>query len=813
MDKVIVKSLLESNSDEALRFLSEEAANIKTRIIRENNDKRYASLDLLEAFAFRVPPKALEIMKLFADERNEQLPTKYTKPFPREGWEHRYILDKCLDILRQKSLSYNAIEEWLSTMIGFYNYKIENKKYADIRKKARDILVDVADLDAQIVFRSTPEGQPRLVNYSFQESVFNAIKKRISSKDNRIYSLLLDMVGKLFDSEIEGDYWDRKSLQIKIWPLICNRQITGLRNNMLDLLFNLFIKEKDVFRKIFLISTLNNAMQSPTRGKHGCELEDLITRNLIRIIDFYNNLAFAKTNPAVLLEIEKQIVFKKRRYEKDKNEKNKLGATAYKKVTNLLKKLRRSRIYKLYRIVVGDDFYFYDDENSLTKVREERAKSLECIVNAVNSDNVKKWADNFITIISTYSYRQEYEFRALRTLLNKLGHMKPNVASEMVRYFSKHIVVSKNFLTDIVIGIRSSNNVLANKIINKWLCSKDYNFIAEIPYSYWGAAAKIADNRDVALLEKVFNLRLTGSQRKDLDLRFLRIIRFVYKKSPKIFDKMLFRIFNRLEKKELSLFSNEIMLANHTKEIEVDKWKISTFEQIMKKYEEMDRLDYHDEEILSMYCIQKPLRVIDFFKKRVKMRQKKRNSLKFDPIPFHLNELAKTIRTHRDYEKVIMKIIGEWIMSGNWMLKNEGKQLLHSLSSSIDNILRDVLLKLIKTKKIANILAAIEVLDAYHGSDAIYEMCLEAVAKSKGNKRVGMATARALYQVGGVFGEYGLSEEYKKRLKRIKLWKKNKNKHVSSFAKKFAKNLQLEIDREESRVKEELLIREMGLER
>jgi len=464
---------------------------------------------------------------------------------------------------------------------------------------------------------------------------------------------------------------------------------------------------------------------------------------------------------------------------------------------------------------VGDKFHLRNGENDWSKLKRQKEEEISKMVNDIKNKNLLKWAKVLRKVAETYELKQEYEFEHLRLLGHKLGKEKPELAVKIMDILFRQDFELVSFFSDLIIGIRQSQkSYLADSCVKEWLKSGNFVLIKEIPYTYWALDEHMAKTEDVRLFEKLSSLKVSNEQRQELDFRLLRALPWVYNQNPKLSDRLILTILKRLPEGDLSFFADTLMFADHIGRIKVREWSMRTLELIVNEFLRKEILEYRDEEILAVYAEKKPLEIINFFKKRVNKSKKEKKGLligRYDAVPYHLGEIAKVLHDHTDYRKVIRKLLREWMLKGDWNLQWEGKHFLSGLSPNLDETLRHELFLLIRSKIKKRVLAALEVLDAYEGSSAIDELCKEAIKITKGAKVITKTVTRVLFQTGVVTGKYGFRDAYQQRLKRMRIWSKDRNKYVKLFAKEFSKFLRKNISREEERVAEETMKMKKGV--
>ncbi len=805
--KSIVSTLAELESAEAIEKLKEYALEIKDKILCQNNDARLESLDLLERFSFRVPNEALTIISIFADKRNEQKATHYKKPFPRYGWKHGRIMDKCLDILNQYNIRYGFFDESLKLLMQFCVYKENDKDYEEIRKKTKGILIDTAKYNLKII-AGKPDGYG--MGYLFQEKFSKKAKKILSARNNIVFNIAIAIIEELLNTEMEGTYWDYKTVTFKGGPLMCTSKLKKIRDRVLKIVFEKIKGEAKLDRKATLIKTLASGVRLPARGVPSDDLDIMIMADVIRIMKFYEGMLLLDKNPVVLQEIEEQAAFLKRRYTKDIGNKH-FRNKVVRKTGKLLNALRGDNIYKIYRIFVGDERSFWDKGDDWKRIEEERIHGIKKMVADISEKNLTQWIGIIKLIGTTYKYKQEYEFSNFRFFGRHIGKEKPAIAYKIIKMLSKQRFSMKNFYSDLILGIRvSSQRNFADLLIKDWIKGKDFELICEIPHTFWALEDKFMKSQDVNVFKKLLLLKLNEANRQELDYRILRVLPWIYKQNPQTVNDMLFCLLKRLPEKNISTFTDTILMANYRKQIILEKWPMKNFKIILQSLLRKVRLDYHEEEILAIYAKRKPLEVVDFFRKRI-IVQKGKKIERFDAVPFRLWKLPEAFSKNVEYKKVLRRILLEWIGSNDWLLREEGSRFIYNLAPSIDVILKKELLGLIKTKKKKKIMIALRVLRSYEGASVIDDICKEALRNSKGDKDISQRIKEAFWNTGLVSGEYGMRDAYQKRMDRIKKWAEERNKYIKEFANEFAKSLKKEIVEETRRTEERIMRMKKGV--
>lgn len=807
IDKTIVSSLADIDSVESKNKLWEYALSIKNGILKQNNDERLDSLTLLEKFAFRVPKEALEIIKVISDHKNEKLPQKYYKPFSRLGYKHSYILEKCLDILNQYGVRYGELHECFNILTGLYCYKVEKEEYASIRKKAGEILQDIANYNLKII---RPENIGFL-GYRCQESVFKEIKFILKSNDKRLFNLGISLVRKLLETEAEGSYWDHKTVTFRRAPLAVNQQLSRLRRNLIDFIIERVKAEKDLDRKIKLVDSLESATHYPLEGLFDA-LELLIMADTKYLLKFYNKFDLKNSSPVLVQEIDSQLSWVIRRFKDYKWKNPKQAVELFNTAKKIKSKIRKDGFYSLYSFLVRNSRDDFMEEGGWSEAQEKVSKEIKRHIEEINHNNASQWVKIFKKIIATTRFKEPHEFSNLRFLFRQLGQKKPEVALAIIKLLSDDRPNTIAFIVDFLMGIKiSGNSQSANAVIDHWLKSKKYEYIRNIPFIYSLKENETLGSFDLAVFEKLVNLPLPSGKRRELDRRTTEFLPWVFKGKEAKYYKFLLKIVNRMPPEDLVAFSSGIAMSDHRGHVNLDGLPLEILTPIVNKFIKRDRLDYHDDKLLSVYANKNLMGLIDFFKSRVKFKPRKKpfdvEFDRYDPIPYHLGDIAKAIKEHPGYPMAIEKIIKEWVMSEDTFLSYEGRHFIHRISPELDASLAKVLINYVKSGR-DKAFAALRVLSEFEGSATIDTICLEAI-KRYDDKEIRSIVFTALYSTGMVTGEYGLYNAHKTRIERVSKWNHGNNPLVKSFIKEFTDGLSKSMEEEKREVedREELMKR------
>ncbi len=802
--KTILSSLAQIDNVAVENKLREYLVAIKAMIIKQDNDQRLESLNLLEKFAYRIPRETVDIINLLVDPRNEKRAKKYLKPFPRYGWEHKYILNKCLDVLNQYNVRYGAFHECFGILIKLYTYKFEEKEYADVRKRASDTMREIANYNLKLI-------RPKNLGfrgYGAQALVFEEIKRLLRSKDERLFDLAILLINKLFETEAEATYWGYKTMTHERGPLPLSKGLVKLRKQLIDeVVIHIGINKKNI-RRLKCITALKGATTYPMNVYSALELA--IMSNTRFVLQFYSTLKTENENATVLQEIDQQLSWVRMRLGPYKGENRTSATSLYKQADQLQRKIRGDTFYSIYRTLVGS--HDFDELGGWRAVQDKREKEIQDFISALNEKSLIRWIKILKRIISTYIIKNDYAFGNFRRFLVKLGQEKPEISLKILKVLIKDIK-PVDFLTYLLMGIRSSGKPqFTNVVARDWIRSKDFELIKQIPYFYSYVSGQGMGTVDFKIFDQLMKLRLPMIQRAELDKRVCSVISALYKDRKKELYKFFEISIKRASIQNVSEFCHLLGTAEFAGHLKIVHLPMKLFRLLVNKLVQKNVLDDYDTRILAAYGEINIFKLIDFFKIRILRRPKlkliKLTDYRYDSIPYHLGEIGKLIGGHKDYGKILEKIIDEWIPeTKDSMLSYEGREFIHNVSPDLDSKLKEILMNKIKVSK-SKAKDVLLLLSEFDGNQSIDDLCIEAI-KRYDDEDIRSMVSSAIYATGGVTGEYGFYNAHKERRDRVLKWKHGNNKCLKQFIIDFSKSLSKDMQKEKERVevREELIKR------
>jgi hypothetical protein len=787
--KSVLKALRDINCEGTRNFLKEFIKKLREVIKNQSNDQCLESIGLLDDISYVAPEETIELISSIIYSK-EKKPVKYDEPFESLGREHKDILAKCIDVL--DSIKYHETDHIVELLLYLHFYKINSKHYVNVRQKALDTLLKIANYDLPIIER---------YGYSYQVKLL----KKADEWKRLNFSKYVDVILKLCESflsvEFEHHYLspiDSRTFHFGHGPLPVTEELKKLRSNTLSLLQEIFFKVKNVKTKLSILSVLNKATRTPIKGIYGKDLSDMIQVNTESLVDFYLKVLQQNDFPVVWQEIEKHAKWIKSRW-KDAP-----------RLSELFETLNNNQSYELYRTLIGSDHDYYDEEDKDWKERrKKREEKIESLINKIDNENLMYWVMELSKIAGTYPLKKDsYEFNYFRWFLVKLGNKSPRIVKSIIdKTLSKNTPL-KLFIPLIVRGIRfSESKDIADIYVKTWLDSSHIDLIEFIPQTYYGV--EDFKEQDINIIDKL--VKLNNSQ---LDIQIIDLIPDLYKINPARVLKLLHKITKRGDEKILRSLAWNVLDKHPRSTFNFEKWNEKTYSEIIWAFVKVPDLDWHMLSALTAFGERFPLRLIDFFEARIKeqkKRQRKRSNIltdRYDAIPFESTEIGEMYSKHPQYPKVIDKILG-WLKKKDYVYQWEGQQLLSNLSPSLDKTLEKKLQELILTGKKENILVTVKALRRFNGT--VFDLYKDAIKSSKGDKDVCSIISTSIGSTGIVEGERGMINAYDMKIKFLEDWLKEEDRFIHEFAKREIDYYKRRIEQEERQVALEEIARRKGV--
>ncbi|USN58334.1 MAG: hypothetical protein H6767_08770 [Candidatus Peribacteria bacterium] len=441
----------------------------------------------------------------------------------------------------------------------------------------------------------------------------------------------------------------------------------------------------------------------------------------------------------------------------------------------------------MFKIFVGYDYRF-DEDLDWREAEKERKQKIQEFVEEISDSNFTEWQNKIISVINNYNQAKDYgRYQYFNIFLNELGKQKPNIVQKLIQNKEKDL---EEFLIHLVAGIyASSKKDIAIKFIENSIKEGRHLSLCTYIFSY----VKEVDEK---LLKQAFQ---KAKQKKDINA-LNNVIRSIVDNYPrdKRHTKLFVQTIKELTKQKDSWWVNNVWFQ---KESIIKILSEKDFDVILKSLLLVPNIDYHTEAILEIIAKDYPLKIVQFFEKRISIQSKKKSEDRYDAIPYDFHKFNTVLQTHG---KVIIPEVLKWFKKKNWLFNWDGGHFLKNIYSIND--LDEELVKLLNTGIESYIKTVLSILSTYQGHITLDSKAVQTILR-KYPKHQG-SVIYPMSETGGlVSGEYGFVNSLKGKKESIQKWKKDKRKYIQDFIKKYEEFLDKQIDYEKKKADEDLELR------
>ena len=759
---LILQSLSQVNHPVVNNFLNELPKEFKNYFPKfENNDDIFVNLELLEKYIYKTPNQAIQILKKIINSKKplKTVTTNIKGLGNVEGRSHDNLIEKSIELLEK--LRYIKQKEVFTLLL-----KLSKSKNKNIKEKA----IKALEMQSKYNFFVLQK-----VGYQPQIFLLKRIeryeKKGLLTNFESISTILKQIITPSFEGSEMTDY---ETLTIHRGALNVSKNLKDLRTRAIGILQKLFLLSKTLRQKKKILQILREATQTPL-DNYTEDLENLILENTNKIIEFYNEI-IEEADYEILKEIEGQLNDFTKRYPKK-----------LKNIKKLQSLIAQNTEYSTFKIFVGYDYNF-NKNLDWKKSEKDRKQKIQKFVNQISNDNFEEWQNKTLSIINNYNQIKDYgKYRYFNIFLNELGRQKPQIALKLIENNEDEL---EEFLIHLVAGIwKSKSKNIAVEFIEDSinggkhlsLCTDIFSYVKEI---------------DEKLLKKAFK---KATQQKDVKA-LNNIIRSIVNNYPS--DNRHTKLFID-SIKELTSLQDYLWINNvwYQKDSIVEHLSENDFDVILNNLLLVPNVDYHTEVVLKIIAKEHPLKIINFFEKRVSIQLKKKGEDRYDAIPYKFHELNSTLQ---DYAKVIIPEVLKWFKKKDLSINLKGGSLLKNIYSF--DKLNDELVRLLNTGKEEDTKIVLSILSIYQGHITLDSKAIQTLIR-KCPKYYDSVISYMSATGGVVSGEYGLVDYLKDKRKAVQKWKNDKRKYIQSFVAKYEESLNKQIDYTKMRADENIVLK------
>ena len=793
--KSVFKTLRDLDNSKVGLFLKKWANNLANEVESQDNYVLFYNLELLEIIVSEVTDGALQVIDILLNPENEKPPWTSENTTLPTTQEFLHVLWQCLRILEYQGLKYLNFDETIEQLLVMCFYKPEKQEYSALRERAFNAIVSTAGYDLDLWQQGW--------EYSIQTKMFEQLQKWKQEDVGKYLPLILGVCGKLLETEMSSEYWNSEGYGWSRCSVVITDDLVSLRESVISLLQLIFDGVQGV-QQIDVIRVLNCATEFPDLGQYGEDMRTMIRDNAEALINFYLRLVTATKSleDEIFQEIETQIYHLKTWHLND-----------IKNVNRLLSLLQSHESYQLYRTLVGDDSLFRGDDNkSYDEIQVETADKIKKIADAITDENLIEWSEKLNGIAEKVTDASGQDFFRFYELLFEIGKNKPHTAQILIDKSLTEGNALKRVAVEFIRGIRKSSHPdTAEDYLREWLSGEDLMLFLQIPNAYRQFDEKSLAAGDVEIFETLLNCKMEDEkQRQKLDRSIMSNIRWIYKKNPEKITEIICQLFKRGDEDSIIHHINELWWSRE--QIDLSKWDLKVFEEILQKFVDLLALDRCAAYVLAQYGQKAPLELVPFFEQRVEKKKQTRGSFsRYAPIPHFLKEVAEIYQDHPRYVDVLNQIF-VWFRKRDVLYDTAAADLIARISPQLEGPLKQTLIERIESGDAQNILSVMKILERFPEDSVSDELCKEAVKHSEGRKELGDEIAGLILYRSRVYrGFDGAVTTFQSLKEQIVPWREDEDPHVRAFAQRIIPKIESRIEYERERAAEDEIKRKKGL--
>ena len=780
----------------------------------------YNKIDILVDEAFKLCKSSLRVSKT-----NKSPKTKTLWQQEIEGRKSEEIDSVCFDILND--IRYHISRSEMIPLLLSYSLD-ENP---NIIKKVNEIIKNISEYNIHLL-----KNAGLTIHFSILEEL-----NKLSHEDKVKYSSAISIIcGNLLSCETSATSSSYDSFTFHRGSITASDNFRKIRSEAISVLkeiYDLLSKsdlEDKTKRKLEIISSLEKACwqnsQSSKNDEEYYKLFNLVLENAQEVVNFCISKIDTEEEYKILLSIDGDIARIHNRsigINEDNTKNSEVIKTNY-ELVNLIEKFRdnlnQDEEFIIYRNLAYGDYLtsfckdYYNGENDIRKEITQYAKS-------INENNINEWLDRIFYVIKTSGDGHPVEaFNLLAEIIRlypnfgfRILHEREKEVSELCKKGSDNTII----LT-VLYGLIKEKNEEAKKQIASYLEEDKYfkECVLAIGYSKGDLDIELMKNA----LTKAKGKIETEKAKSDILLVFIRSVENYIKPFDKEQNKSISQ-----EIRDFLLSIIKLLTLNKNGKLVNDIFYGSIITRLAENLDSGDeiqiildnllftrKIDYRCEEILTQIAKNYPVKVIEFFDKRLDLEREDKN---YDAIPYELyNKNLKSELANNTKQLFVMA--RKRFDEDDYLFEYRAAKIFQVVFTDFADVFEKELIKLVKTEDkkdfdfVIRILRSYTELNEYGEIERLHNVCKEIVKSPLYNEGEELYTELAivLTNSGVMSGKYGFAEKYERKVKEIDEWKHDSNDKVRRFYTKFSESelKYAQKERERADEQEELRRHEYG---
>lgn len=781
----VLKQLARTSGKIAQAACEKEAEKIASVLQKETRtDVLEQQLELLNIFAFRVPEKAIELVRSHL-ERLQMLDLSYEteatedeRKLGKDGERSRIIVG-ALNLLDR--IRYYQPHEVLEIIVE--QYESEDDK---VHAKAVEGLQHLAEYNIDIFF----SGKDRAgIGPAPQLAIIDWLDSLDHARQRKHFYAIIELCTQLLSPSMSSTTADYKSVIWSKAAIPATEEIKTIRRRGLRLLTSLYDLAKTTDGKKAILNAMLIATHTPHPGEYGDDVLDMVIEDARQVLAFFRKLT-AEEDFQVVQKVEHDTFWTFRH----------LPNTDVKPDAFMIRDLLEgNKEYAIYKQLIGFDGVFEDWDESLEKdpdfreIEESRSQKAKEYADSINEENWAQWRERIIRFAQIES-NDLATFSIFYGFLERLSDKSPDLAFGLL---TERLDDVQFFTIPLLRGLwKGPLQGDLRVLILKWIEEdQQLNAIAKLFLSN--------EDIDEELLLLLMDRAEEGANR-DLLILLLSVSALNYGDGhealiPKVFLPSLSALARMKDNHWVQRLWYHKELVDVISNLDNEGQEI-----VLRSLLPVRDIDYHAEPFLIPLANKNPERILAFFGERLRYEESAEREWRYDAIPFRFHKLHTVLA---EYPEIAVQEVRSWFR-GNWALfQYRGADFLKKIFQNWSYDFESVLLVLIRSGDREEVEFVLSILANYEGEPFIHGVCREIIVKLPENDELLSSVGVVLRNTGVVAGEFGFAEAYERKVEEIKPWLTDENERVRNFASGYIKGCEEEARCERARVEEDIELR------
>ena len=762
-----------------------------TRIIEAlKNETQYEllseQLDLLDTIAYRVYGETVSTIGDFLGKlRTLELTYQDVQGYPveriREFQNNSKLMVKAIEVLEH--IRYHQPSEILDIFFEYSCHEEEN-----VAKQAKHGIEKFAGYHLDI-FYGDGEDWPGL-GWEPQEKVLEKIASFDDKQKEKYYAAIITACNQALSPTISGTSSTYKTITWRTGAIPASEGVKDIRKKALEELESLYDLSVDVEQKKTVLHAMETAMRTPNMGGYGDDVLAMVIEDAITVAEFMKRIALAED-----MQLKQKI-------EHDAYWMLYHKGTLNEQIREIALEIRdvlyADEEYQKFRILIGFESIFHDwekggrDSDDYEHERTYRETEALNFAESVTTDTYGEWKDRIIRYASIKS-NDLATFPYFGKFLEYLGKSSPELALQLL---NENAELLENFITAILYGVAETDHEGAYALIERWCDEGKYLFSLARFFEY-------SSEVNEELLAKIQEKAKTTHDLNTLNQIISSVSARYNAKNKHLIKKFFIPVLEVLTTHKNTGWLFGFWFRKQSSDILTDM-EIADHKAILDNLLWLNEIDYHAEEVLCVIAKQLPDLVVQFFCERLSKEKDEESTSRYAAVPFSFHKLAEPLSIYP--EQAVDAVLSTY--DGNYgLFIYGGAKLLNNIFPNYPLGFQQKLLEVIQSKEEKDLLFVIAILRNYEGSSVIHDVCKEIIKILPDGSDLENELSIILQSTGVVSGEYGFVEAYKQKIEEIQSWLQDDDSKVQVFAQSYIESLELQIEKEQKRADENIVLR------